>query len=95
MTANLQGRVSVRDAARLMNVSERTVYMARELLQTGRADLCAACERGEISLLAALRAAKPEKYRRAPNPGTLVKAWQRASEAERQALLSYLQGAST
>ena len=42
--------LTVREAAQLMNVSERAVYMARAIRATGRTGLIEACERGEMSL---------------------------------------------
>ena len=75
-------RLTVRDCARIMNVSERSVYRARELIRTGRADLEAEVMAGKLSLLGALKAAKPEKYGHERNmrPGddrydALVRTW--------------------
>ena len=48
MTANLQN-FTVRQAARLMNVSERMVYMAGELIGSGNTDIIRAAEEGRIS----------------------------------------------
>jgi hypothetical protein len=45
-----------------MNVSERGVYMARELVPTGREDLCAEVQASRLTTLGALKIAKPEKY---------------------------------
>ncbi|MHC2273540.1 uncharacterized protein YccT (UPF0319 family) [Bradyrhizobium diazoefficiens] len=64
MTADLQTGPTVAQAARLMNVSERLVYMVGELRATGRYDLLQAVERGDMSVLGALKLAKPEKYAR-------------------------------
>ncbi len=60
--ATLQSGLTVRQAARALNVPERSVYLARELLRTGREDLAARVQSGEIKLLDALRIAKPGKY---------------------------------
>jgi hypothetical protein len=93
-TANLQ--MTVKDAARLMNVSERMVYMARELLATGCEDLCEGVQQGRMSLLAAVKAAKPEKYlkTRSEQPLSRLKSeWQKASEAQRATFLQWLGGA--
>ena len=48
MTANLQNDITVKQAARLMNVSERSVYNAKRLCRSGREDLCSRVERGEL-----------------------------------------------
>lgn len=61
-TANLQTKLTVAQAAKVMNVSERSVYMVGELMATGRQDLLQAVERGDISILGALKLAKPDKY---------------------------------
>lgn len=53
---------SVKQAAQMMNVSERSVYMARELQRCGRPDLCSRAKAGELTILEALRIAKPDKY---------------------------------
>ena len=46
--ANLQTRLTVKDGAALFNVSERLIYMARELMAANRPDLVAAVEAGRI-----------------------------------------------
>jgi hypothetical protein len=85
--------MTVRDAARLMNVSERMVYMAREL-QICRPDLAAKVMAGELSVLAALRIAKPEKYSKKREPlDALKNAWVRASAAERMSFLAWIEQA--
>lgn len=91
-SANLQLGLTVAQAAKLMNVSERSVYMAKELLATGRDDLSAAVLSGTMSLLAALRIAKPEKYgpKRKDGLAVLRRAWATASENERDAFLADL-----
>jgi hypothetical protein len=69
MTANLQ--FTVRQAARLMNVSERSVYMARKV-QRLRPDLADAVIRGEISLNRAylIATGRPSRrQRRCPHCG--------------------------
>jgi hypothetical protein len=87
-TANLQTGLTVKQAARALAVSERMVYMCRELLATGRDDLAAAVERGEMTILGALKIAKPLKYgRRTDGLKRLLAAWQAASEDERNAFL--------
>ena len=85
--ANLQG-MSARDAAKMMNVSERMVYMALELQRSGRGDLIAAVEAGGMSLHRALGLAKPARYgSRRDGCATLFRAWQAAAPAERAAFL--------
>ena len=80
-TANLQPRMTVKAAAKVMNVSERTVYMARRVHRSGRQDLIEACQRGEMSLNAALRAIDGQTR---PDDGytALCKAWNKATEDE-------------
>jgi transposase-like protein len=85
VTANLQGWVTVREAARLMNVSERSIYMARQLLRSGRGDLVQAAERGEISLHAALQVIAPKRPKDGLAP--LIRAWNSATETERLVFL--------
>jgi hypothetical protein len=63
-TANLQSGapaargLTVKEAAALMNVSERQVYQARKLLRIGDPELIAAVDRGEMSIHEALRTAQ-------------------------------------
>ena len=88
MTANLH-RITVRQAAQIMNVSERTVFMARELMACARPDLARAVENGRLSLHAALAAVKPSKYGKKPDRLTvLLKAWEAANKAEKSAFLA-------
>ncbi len=54
MTANLQTGMTVKQAAKALNVSERGIYDARRLIRTGRTDLVAAFERGDMSVNKAL-----------------------------------------
>ncbi len=64
MTANLQAKgLTVKQAAQLMNVSERSVYYARKLARSGRQDLCGRVERGELRISAALKLAYPEEVK--------------------------------
>jgi hypothetical protein len=53
MTANLQANttLTVKQATKLLNVSERLLYMARELMNTGRADVVAEVEAGDANNL--------------------------------------------
>ena len=90
MTANLQ--MTRKQAADLMNVSERSVYDAAKLHKTGRQDLCEAVTDGTLSLHRALILAgvktKPGRL------ATLQAAWKGATECERSAFIEWLQGAS-
>ncbi len=90
MTANLQAKVTVKEAAKLMNVSERSVYMAMKVLRSGRQDLIDAIDKGEISTNKAVsmleNKAKPTKYDR------LVKAWNACSEEEKARFLVAIDG---
>jgi hypothetical protein len=81
-------RMTIRQAAKSMNVSERSVKKAIELLKSGRSDLIAAVEAGSVSLHRALKLAKPEKYDK-PRDGlkALVLAWHKANEVERHLFL--------
>ncbi|WP_117195113.1 hypothetical protein [Rhizobium terrae] len=73
--ANLQ--MTVKDAARLMNVSERSIYTARKITRL-RPDLVSRIESGELSLNAAAKMitnrAGPTTYEK------LIQAWNAASE---------------
>jgi hypothetical protein len=88
MTANLQTGLTVKQAAQLMNVSERSVYLARKLARSGRADLCAAVERGELSMHAALQQIEPPRRKDTLKP--LLLAWNAATQSEREAFLEAL-----
>jgi hypothetical protein len=87
MTANLQKRMTVKQAAQLMNVSERLIYMARKVCECSE-ELSAKIEKGEMSVNEAYRLvtnkAKPTKYDR------LVSAWNAASDDDRERLLLQL-----
>ena len=88
MTANLQAKVTVKEAAKLMNVSERNVYNARRLIRTGRADLIAAVKRGDMSTNKALTLAGEKQpasaYQR------LIRAWNACSEDEQGRFLVHI-----
>ena len=78
MTANLQ-TLTVKEAARLMNVSERSVFTARKIARL-RPDLVPRIEAGEMSLNAAA-----QMLTNRPGPTAyekLVKAWNAASEED-------------
>ena len=85
----MQKRPTIKDAAKLMQVSERRVYYARKLRRSGRADLIEAARRGEITLHAALRIAYPPP----PKDGlrALLRAWRTATEEERGAFLQLIE----
>ena len=90
MTANLQAKVTVKEAAKSMNVSERSIYLARKLLRSGRQDLIDAVKKGEISTNKAIsmleNKPKPTNYDR------LVKAWNACSEGEKARFLVAING---
>ncbi len=81
MTANLQTRMTVKQAAKALNVSERGIYDAKRLIRTGRTDLVAAVERGDMSLNKALLITK-EKKQPASAYQRLILAWNACSEDE-------------
>ncbi len=80
MTANLQTGMTVKQAAKALNVSERGIYDARRLIRTGRTDLVAAVKRGDMSVNKALVLAGEKQpvsaYQR------LCRAWNACSEDE-------------
>jgi hypothetical protein len=80
-----------------MNVSERSVYSAMELLATGRDDLVQAVQAGTMSMNAALKAAKPETYgpRKRSALEQLKASWKVASEVERTEFLGWLSAQQT
>lgn len=90
MTANLQTKITIMEAAKLMNVSERSVYMAMKVLRSGRQDLIDAVDKGEISTNKAVsmleNKSKPTKYDR------LAKAWGACSEEEKVRFLVAING---
>jgi hypothetical protein len=79
-------RQHVAALAKIMNVSERMIYLAMQLQRSGRADLIAAVERGTLSLHAAIAKLEPMKPK-LDGYTKLVKAWNAASEEERMRLL--------
>ena len=83
--------MTIEHAAQLMNVKVRGVYMAKELLRTGRAEPIRAAEVGKISLLGALKLAKPDKYAKTRNGEKgLRDAWAKATDEERAAFTAWL-----
>lgn len=89
MTANLQPRMTVRQAATLMNVSERSIYMARAVHRL-RPDLAMEIDAGRLSVAAAHRIAtgkgKPTSWDR------LVAAWNSATDDDRARLARLAMG---
>lgn len=83
MTANLQ--ITVKEAARIMNVSERTVYMSRKIARL-RPDLVPAIEAGALTLNAAM--AQIDERPKQTSWERLVKAWNAATEDDRIRLIS-------
>jgi hypothetical protein len=84
--------ISQKEAARLMNVSVRTVAMASELRRTGQSDIIAMVEGGALTLHRALKIAKPNKYDKPRDTFlTLARAWRNASPSDRRLVLATLQ----
>jgi hypothetical protein len=90
--ANLQTRrqLTVREAAKLYEVSERLIYLTRKLLRSGRDDLVQAVERGEITIHRALQILAGPRPKDGLTP--LIRAWNSATEAERSAFIRLLTG---
>ena len=89
-SANLHN-MTIRQAAEVMNVSERVVKMAGELIRTGRNDLISSVEAGTITVHRALKLAKPEKYDKPPDGLKFLKSvWGRASEVDRRLFLVWV-----
>ena len=84
-TANLQSRPTVRQAALLMNVSERSVYMAAAV-QRLRPDLAAELDAGTMTVAAAYGEATG-KRKETPRD-RLLRAWNNATEDDRAWLLA-------
>jgi hypothetical protein len=81
--------MSVKEAARLMNVSVRSVHLAREL-QRCRPDLADRCLAGELTLRQALRLAKPEKYAKRDKVEQWLAAWRAWSPDDQSRALQAL-----
>lgn len=77
-----------------MNVSERSVYSAMELMATGRDDLVLAVQAGKMSVHAALKAAKPSAHaaRKRSILDQLKRSWEAASEQDRAVFLDWISG---
>lgn len=88
----MHSKLTIDQAAKLMNVSRRSVFNARELRQTGRTDLWEAVESGEIGLTAALRLAKPEKYGTGKRDclKEVQRAWNAATAEDRDRIVLWL-----
>ena len=84
MTANLQPVLTVKDAARLMNVSERLVYMARAV-QRLRPDLADEVDAGRMSVAKAHRIATCKA--KATSWDRLLTAWNNATDDDRDRLV--------
>ena len=78
--------ITVKQAARVMNVSERLVYMARRIRHEAP-DLAPAIEAGHLSLHAATRQLDARQGR----TQTMQRVWHRATTAEREAFLRWLE----
>ena len=85
MTANLQ--MTTKQAAMVMNVSERSVYMARNISRL-RPDLADAVMSGTMSLNAAYTKIK-EKPKRSSRDRLLI-AWNSATDDDKTWLLSHV-----
>jgi hypothetical protein len=79
LSASAVPTMTRKQAAQLMNVSERMVAMAKELRRTERADLIEAIEAGRMTMHAALMVAKPEKYGPKKRGNPVIAAYRRAS----------------
>lgn len=89
-TAKLK-RMSVAQVAALSNISERRLYMNRQLARTGRSDLVADVTAGRISTLAALKIALPEKYGRKPSTlEDMIKLWSRSNVHDKVAITGWI-----
>jgi hypothetical protein len=74
-----------------MNVSERMIYMCKELAAIGRDDLVAEVEAGRLTVLAALKIAKPEKYTRQQSKlQHLKRQWSAATLDEQVAFMDWI-----
>ena len=84
-------QLNVRATAGAVAIAERLLYYALELQRSGREDLVAAVERGEMTVPGAVMKlhgiALPDRY------GKLVQAWNRCDEDERARFLTALEEA--
>ncbi len=74
--------MTVKESAKVAGVSERRLYMSRAVVRSGRQDLVAALERGEMKTGTAYRLARgqPKETRL----DRLKKAWRLATPTERE-----------
>ena len=93
MTANLH--ITVKQAAEMMNVSERMVYEAKRLYKTGRADLWEQVKAGTLTLHRALILAGVKSPSIKTQICILKSAWVSATDAERRAFLDWLEGGAS
>lgn len=84
-TANLQHRITVKQAAKLMNVSERSIYMAAKICRI-RPDLEPEVMAGRMSLHEAYRLVTNRP--RATKFDKLLSAWRNASEDDQARFLA-------
>ena len=84
MTANLQPVLTVKDAARLMSVSERLIYMARAVYRL-RPDLADEVDAGRMSVARAHRIATGKA--KATSWDRLLTAWNNATDDDRGRLV--------
>jgi len=79
---------SIRAKAKTAGLSERSLYYAREIMRSGREDLVAATQHGEMTIGAAIRelrgTAPPDRFNK------LVSAWNRCSDDEQLRFLRLL-----
>lgn len=87
MTANLH--TTVKQQAAAAGVSVRMIYLARQLIATGRDDLVEKVRAGGMTMNRALieAGAKPPPDNKSQ---ALFAAWNLASDAERQAFIDWL-----
>lgn len=90
-TANLHG-LTVAQAAKAMNVSERMVFDAIKLRRSGRADLVQRVQAGELTIHRALIEAGLKRKPTSSRLDALCHAWNRCNRAERLAFIERLKG---
>ncbi len=90
--ANLQYRDrTIKQIAADFNISERMLYEAMRLPRTGRDDLVARVEAGEISIHRALILAGVKKEKIRSRCGiTLQQAWTQSTEKQRREFIDWL-----
>ncbi|MFN4160117.1 MAG: hypothetical protein ACK4GO_17215 [Gemmobacter sp.] len=86
----MQKRITVKQAAALMNVSERSVYMAR-VVQRLRPDLALKLDAGTMSVAEAHRIATGKA--KATSWDRLLSAWNNATDDDRARLARLAMGA--